>query len=372
MPHAVTLFLSLWVPFLALGEAPTTILSTPQPERVTIDVTAPPARSINDYHLFRDVQNQLPNEELIPYDLNTALFADYAEKYRFLFLPQNGTAEYKDDGAFVFPVGAVLIKTFSYKHDQRNPDGGERILETRLLMHRPEGWVGYPYVWNDDLTDARLAVAGARIPVSWVDTTGTERSIRYSIPNMNQCKHCHENDGVMGPIGPKARQLNRSFPYKHGPANQIAHWIEAGILENAPASTETVPYMAPWDDEKASIDVRARSYLEGNCAHCHNPGGDAGSTGLDLSWSQQEPVAYGINKLPTAAGPASRGYRYAIRPARPDRSFLLSRLRATDPAMMMPRTGRTIVHEEGVGLIQAWIQSMNPYLGSETYYETKQ
>jgi len=135
---------------------------------------------------------------------------------------------------------------------------------------------------------------------------------------------------------------------------------------------QVAPAMARWDDVNATLDARARAYLDGNCAHCHNPGGDAGPTGLDLSWYQKEPVAYGINKMPTAAGLASRGYKYAIRPSRPDRSFLLSRLRATDPALRMPRTGRTIPHEEGIALIEAWIKSLKSDLGSPTLFNTRQ
>lgn len=339
---------------------------------VSIDVTAPPARSINQYHLFRDVARQIPNAGLVPFDINTPLFADYAKKYRFLYLPPGTHATYREREAFEFPVGTTLVKTFSYPKDRRDPAAGERILETRLLMHRPEGWVGYPYVWNDDLSDARLAVAGARIPVSWIHDDGEQRSTRYIIPNMNDCKHCHENNEIMSPIGPKARQLNRDYPYQTGTANQLAHWVKAGILHGAPASPGELPHMPAWNDERADLDARARAYLDGNCAHCHNPKGDAGPTGLDLSWYQDEPVAYGINKLPTAAGPSSRGYKYAIRPSRPDRSFLLSRLRATDPALMMPRSGRTVVHEEGVALIEAWIASLRDDLGSPTYHDTRQ
>lgn len=339
---------------------------------VSLDVTAPPSRSITSYNLFQDVARQIPNAGLVPYTIGTPLFADYAEKHRFVYLPPGEKATYNADRAFEFPVGTVLVKTFSYIRDRRDPDGGEQILETRLLMHRPEGWVGYPYVWNDTLTDARLAVAGARIPVSWTHDDGSHREVEYRIPNMNQCKQCHENGEIMGPIGPKARQLNVSVDVGNDRLNQLTHWVASGILTGMPAQEDAVPVMPPWDDETAPLDRRARAYLDGNCAHCHNPGGEAGPTGLDLSWYQHEPVAYGVNKMPTAAGLASRGYEYAIRPSRPDRSFLLSRLRATDPALMMPRTGRSIPHEEGIAVIGAWIASMKPDLGSRTLYDTRQ
>lgn len=331
---------------------------------VSIDVTAPPARTIAAYHLFQDVARQTPNEGLIPYTINTPLFSDYAEKHRFFYLPPGEQVTYRPEGALELPVGSVLVKTFSYFHDRRNPALGERIVETRVLMHRPEGWVGYPYVWNGDLSDARLAVAGARVEVEWVHDDGTARQVRYQVPNMNECKQCHENNDVMGPIGFKARQLNREDG--QGTANQLTDWAARGLLAQLPSKPGDLPLLPVWNAPgTGSVDARARAYLDVNCAHCHNPGGEAASTGLDLSWTQHEPVAYGIRKLPTAAGPASRGYEHAIEPGAPDRSFLVSRLRATDPVRRMPRTGRTLVHEEGIALIEAWIAGLDPALRSE-------
>ncbi len=356
------------VPLLIVLGAPLSFCGAMPP--VKVDVTAPPARNISEYNLFLDIRRHAPNEGVIPFEINTPLFSDYAEKHRFFYVPPESSIEYTPEGTLHFPVGSLLVKTFSYPHDRRNPDAGERILETRLLMHRPEGWVGYPYVWNDDLSDARLAVAGARIDVAWIHDDGSERGTRYSIPNMNECKQCHAKDGIMGPIGPKARQLNRTGG---DGAQQLSAWAALGLLKGLPEEPGAIPRLPVWNDPATgTLDERARAYVEGNCAHCHNPGGEAASTGLDLSWEQNEPVAYGINKLPTAAGPSSRGYKYAIRPGQPNRSFLLSRLRETDPSKMMPRTGRTLPHEEGIALIEAWIGAMDPELGSETQYGTSQ
>jgi uncharacterized repeat protein (TIGR03806 family) len=330
---------------------------------VSIDVTSPPARVLSAYNLFRDVARQVPNAGLIPYVINTPLFSDYAEKHRFFYLPPGAQATYNSERALELPVGSVLVKTFSYFHDRRTPELGKRIVETRILMHRPEGWAGYPYVWNDDLSEARLAVAGARLDLEWIHEDGSARKILYNVPNMNQCKQCHENNESMGPIGFKARQLNRSGG--EGGDNQLAAWAAAGLLAGLPEALEEVPRLPVWNaSETGSLDARARAYLDVNCAHCHNPGGEAASTGLDLRWEQHEPVAYGVKKQPTAAGPASRGYIHAIQPGAPDRSFLLNRLRAADPVIMMPRTGRTLPHAEGIALIEAWIAGMDPGLES--------
>jgi uncharacterized repeat protein (TIGR03806 family) len=345
-------------------------IASGQTPPVSIDVTAAPSRVISGYHLFLDVARQIPNAELLPYTLNTPLFSDYAEKHRFVYLPPGAHMEYNPEQVLDLPVGSALVKTFSFPRDRRDHVQGERIVETRLLVHRPEGWVGYPYLWNEDLTEARLAVAGARVALNWIHDDGTPREIRYNVPNMNQCKQCHAKNGVMGPIGIKARQLNRDLPTDSGAGNQLEKWAAVGLLHGLPTDSSAVPRLPVWNDPTTgSLDGRARAYLDANCAHCHNPGGEGASTGLDLRWEQQEPVAYGIEKLPTAAGPASRGYVHAIQPGAPERSFLLSRLRATDPVLMMPRTGRTLVHLEGVALIESWIAAMDPNLHSRDLSE---
>jgi uncharacterized repeat protein (TIGR03806 family) len=356
-----------------LGSAGTPAAGSDVLPPVAVDVTAAPAPYISAYHLFRDIARHLPNEGVVPYEVNTPLFSDYAEKHRYVYLPPGRTAEYREAGTLAFPVGTVLVKTFSFPRDRRDPAKGERIIETRLLMHRPEGWVGYPYVWKEDLSDARLAVAGARLDISWTHDDGTGRATRYKIPNMNECKQCHANRDVMGPLGPSARQLNRDFSYDAGSANQLSWWAEHFLLAGLPEGVKGLPRLPVWNDPTTgTLDERARAYLDVNCAHCHNPNGEAASTGLDLTWGQHEPVAFGVNKLPTAAGPASRGYKYAITPGKPRESFLLSRLRAIDPAKMMPRTGRSLPHDEGVALLEAWIAAMDPAFGSETRYGTAQ
>ena len=360
---------TLWALLLVTGGAlASDALGGPAPP-VHIDVSARPQRSINAYNLFRNVAQQIPNEGLVPYAINAPLFADYAAKHRFLYLPPGAKVTYRPEGPFDFPVGTVLVKTFTLPQDRRAPESGERILETRLLMHRKNGWVGYPYVWNEDLSDARLAVAGARIPVSWIHDDGSPRQTVYGVPNMNECKFCHVKNDRMAPIGPKARQLNRKLTYGGGEEDQLAHWIRVGILEELPEQSDLIPSMASWEDSEAPLNARARAYLDGNCAHCHSPGGDAGPTGLDFSWSQHDPQSYGVFRKPTAAGPASKGFLYAIRPGQPEESLVPSRMRATEPGLLMPRTGRSIPHEEGIELIESWIAAMDPGLDSPTYFE---
>src|SRR6185295_5348518 len=97
--------------------------------------------------------------------------------------------------------------------DARDPKLGRRLLETRILKHDPQGWVGLPYIWNAAQTEAVLDVAGDLVDASWIDHEGKERTNNYIIPNSNQCKGCHKQGDHFLPLGPKARHLNKDFVY---------------------------------------------------------------------------------------------------------------------------------------------------------------
>lgn len=318
-----------------------------------------PFEKLSQYGLFAgDPVAQIPAEGVIPYDLNSALFSDYAEKFRFVKLPPGTHATYRDADAFEFPVGTVIAKTFAYPRDARDPSKGRRLIETRILKRESDGWIGLPYVWNSAQTEATLDVAGDTLDVSWIHTDGRARTNNYIIPNVNQCKGCHKRGEEVTPIGPKARHLNRDFAYRGGEENQLAHWSRLGALAGAPLP-DRAPRLAAWDDPKSgTLDDRARAWLEINCAHCHNPEGPARSSGLDLMAAQRYPAAFGVNKPPVAAGIGSGGRLYDVVPGRPDESILAYRIASTHPGVMMPELGKRLVHEEGVALVREWIAAM--------------
>ncbi|HEX5442172.1 MAG TPA: hypothetical protein VFW87_00025 [Pirellulales bacterium] len=241
---------------------------------------------------------------------------------------------------------------------------GERLLETRILEHTADGWVGQAYVWNHEQSEAELQLAGGALDVEWIHTDGTKRRNYYIVPNVNQCKGCHATNSAMAPIGLQARHLNRSFDYGAGQSgsklakeNQLMHWARVGALTGAPKTSEA-PKLVAWDDAKAPLDQRARAWLEINCAHCHQPGGNAQNSGLDLRVAQSDRMKLGVLKPPVAAGTGSGGKQYDIVPGKPDDSILLFRMQSTHPDIMMPELGKRLVPEEAVDLIRTWIAAM--------------
>ena len=318
-----------------------------------------PPEKLSEYGLFvGNGSTQEPVPGVIPYDLNSPLFSDYTEKYRFVKLPAGKSAEYQPAESFEFPVGTIIAKTFAYPVDARDPKLGRRLLETRILKREPQGWTGLPYIWNAEQTEAMLDVAGDLVDVRWVDNAGQERTNNYIIPNSNQCKGCHKQGDEMQPIGPKARNLNRDFVYQAGNENQLTHWTRVGALAGSPDPKEA-PRLAVWNDPTTGdLDQRARAWLEINCAHCHNSMGPARNSGLDLMVAQTNPTQFGIYKTPVAAGRGTGGRDYDIVPGQPDRSILMFRMTSIDPGIMMPELGKRMVHAEGVDLVREWISAM--------------
>lgn len=336
---------------------------------------------LRDWHVVEVRDHRLVlNQRVLPYELNTPLFTDYAHKLRTVWMPQGTSARYEPFDALDFPVGTIISKTFFYPraggddlsqvartYDTSRDHAGEgldlrnvRLVETRLLVRRKNGWATFPYVWNREQTEARLARTGAVEDLVLVAADGRREPFHYVVPDENQCSSCHTYDWVsrrITPIGPKARHLNRDFAYPSGTENQLAHWARIGYLKGLPAAA-AIPRNAVWDDTAQPLEARARAYLDINCGHCHNPRGAANTTGLTLDASVPVDRRLGVCKPPVAAGRGTGDRMFDIVPGQPDASIIPYRLHATEPGVMMPELGRSTSHTEGEALIRAWIASM--------------
>lgn len=352
--------------------------------------------SLSDWQVVKREEGRLVlNQGVVPYDLNTPLFSDYAHKLRTIWMPAGSSARYSETASFDFPVGTIISKTFYYplpagqswdgKSVARTSpsDGGTademalqktgldlgkvRLIETRLLVRRKEGWIALPYVWNDAQTDATLERTGAVVSLELVDAQGGREMASYQVPDQNQCAGCHTTDNrsrKILPIGPKARHLNRDFAYAAGAENQLAHLSRIGYLKGAPTPGQA-PRAADWADAAhASLDDRARAYLDINCGHCHSATGPAITSGMWLDASTRDRLKLGFCKQPIAAGKGTGDRLYGIVPGDPDASILAFRMGSDDPAMMMPELGRSVIHREGVALIREWIKAQQGGCGS--------
>ncbi len=298
-------------------------------------------QKLSDYGFFQgNAGDQRPVEQVTSYRLNTPLYSDGAEKLRFVYVPSGTIAKAAGADLLDLPVGSALIKTFAFDQGQ-----DRRLIETRVLLHRADGWVALPYKWNAEQSEATLALAGGRVDV----TTPTGEAISYRIPNKNQCKECHGLNGAVVPIGPKARNLSREW---------LSAMVETGRLDMVPEGADVLPQ---WENRgSASTAAVARAYLDVNCAHCHRPLAGASNSGLDLRWEQDDPHALGVLKRPVAAGRGAGSHLFDIVPGRPDQSILLYRMASDEPGVAMPELGKATVDVEGTEAVRKWIEGMTP------------
>jgi uncharacterized repeat protein (TIGR03806 family) len=304
---------------------------------------------------------------VVPYELNTPLFSDYALKTRMIWSPPGVKVAYDATRPLDLPVGAILAKSFAFAPDLRTPAVGTRLVETRILVHAADGWKGATYKWSADQKDADLLPGGEVQDIAFIDPSGTRQVANYLLPSVNQCSRCHDtaSEGKNRLIGPTVRNLNRTWDYGAGPVNQLTHLAAVGLTDASwPADPATMPVLPKWDDPADTLDHRARAWLEVNCAHCHSPTGLASPYGLNLLYNTHDPlttpewVAIGVCKDPVAAGAGAGGRPYDIIPANPGNSILTYRLDSTVPAVAMPQVGRSVVHAESLQLITDWITSM--------------
>jgi uncharacterized repeat protein (TIGR03806 family) len=324
-------------------------------------------------------------EGVTAYDLNTALFSDYALKLRTVWIPGGaGPAAYHEADTFDFPVGTVITKTFFYPladsgFDEVSAAGrledhfdgtqldlaGVRLIETRVLVRREAGWEALPYVWDEAQEAASLQRTGAFVELTLMSAARPAQGFTYAVPDVNQCAACHvldARDGALSPIGPRARHLNGPFAYADGPENQLARWVQAGLLTGAP-EPELAPRAAVWEGDVtlsgAALDAASRAWLDINCAHCHSRTGPARTSGLYLEPSEPDGPHLGRCKPPIAAGTGTGGRPFSIVPGAPEQSIFVHRLETERLSDMMPELGRSVTHHESAALITAWISAMS-------------
>lgn len=316
-----------------------------------------PPEKLSAFGFFEGSLAELqPAVGVIPYHLQTPLFSNYAEKARFIKLPEGKKAVYSDRENFDLPTGTYLIKNFYYPFDFRDEAKGRRILETRVMVKDETGWQTWPYIWNDEQTEALYDPAGETLQITYINAKGKKVQTSYLVPNKNQCKGCHLQNNEIVPIGIAARHLNSDMVYSDGAMNQLQYWKLHALLDGLPEGN--IPANANWLDRSQPLDARARAYLDINCGSCHRPNGPANTSGLFLHAHETDPAALGILKTPVAAGRGSGNRSFDIVPGKPDASILLYRMQTNDPGIAMPEIGREQVHVEGVSLIREWIRQM--------------
>jgi len=225
---------------------------------------------LSETGLFSDLANLTPAQGLIPYQPNHPFWSDGVLKQRWMGVPDSSKVEFTSDD-WTFPSGSVAVKHFSYL---QSPTGGERRLETRVMLNSDQGWQGFTYRWNDEQTDAQLVTGRETAQLSVTQADGTVVTQQYDFPSQGDCMRCHtEAEGWT--LGLNSAQLNGDFNYGQAIDNQIRTWNHIGMFDYNVGAPSQYPVFAAISDDQADVALRARTYLDVNCSVCHQPGGGA-------------------------------------------------------------------------------------------------
>jgi len=321
---------------------------------VSVDLSKVPYPKLSEYRFFTgNMADHNPNAGVLIYEPITSLFTDYALKKRYVWMPEGSKANYIADNKILdLPVGSVIVKTFYY--DNVMPAGNTLIIETRLMIRKDSGWIFAEYVWNEEQTEAYLEMDGSFKNISWMQE-GTTMSANYRIPSDTECLICHKFQTNPIPIGIKPQHLNKNMQYADGTMNQLEKWISVGYLNGPlPGNILTV---VDYKDESQPIKDRLRSYLDMNCAHCHQANSHCDYRPIRLAYSETitsenlgvcvEPDEYIEPSLTNI-----------ITPGNTFKSMMHFRLASTEESSRMPLLGRSLVHQEGLDLLTQYINSI--------------
>jgi uncharacterized repeat protein (TIGR03806 family) len=304
------------------------------PDAGLSDVKIPYAH-LSKYNFFNGaLADQTPAAGVVPYDVNATLYQDGVKKQRFITLPAAAKIGFDPTGRWTFPDGTILIKTF-YEDNPRH------LLETRLLIFQNGEWTTHTYLWDDAQQEATRYLPGITLKLH----DGRD----YRVPSSQQCGFCHGESRLIVPLGPRTRQLNKG--------NQLTQMASLGMFDVQIPDPGTLDHLSdPYGTD--SVELRARSYLDANCGHCHNAEGQAKNTNLHLNWETMAPSELGVCKSPVAAGSAAGNLSFDVVPGKPDQSILIYRMTSTDAQIKMPQGPSISPDLDGAALVSQWIAGL--------------
>ena len=295
----------------------------------TVDFEA----SLSAYNIYQgDAGSLTPADDYQVLELGSTLYSDYSKKQRLVYIPDGTQITQIDNGIPQFPEGTILVKTFYFPVDARDTSLGKQVMETRLEILADGEWNVGTYVWNEEQTDAELALKGVDTTVSWIDSNGTEQTVDYHYPSQKECVACHQLNEAVTPIGPSLRNLNINIESAESSINQLTSLQDNGLLMEFDVSTvSTIP---DYHDESLSVEERGRAYLDMNCAHCHQPN----------AWEESSQKRF--------------EFRYETSLSETNIQDKSDDIRRVFQDGEMPYLGTNVVHEEGWEIVRDYLDSL--------------
>ena len=282
-----------------------------------------------------DVTSKTPTQGVVDYHVNSPLWSDGADKDRFFAIPNGENIDLSADGDFLFPVGSVLIKNFLHN---------DNLLETRLMMRYSDHWEHLSYIWREDQSEADLVTEGRILE---------RHGIEHIVPSQTQCSVCHTN-GANISLGIETLQLNHDKTFENGAvANHLHALSEQGYLNQDIGEFSGMRLYA-LDDNSATLEQKAKSYLHSNCSGCHRPNGT--SPIMDLRF--QTPLN-GMNICNVTPSGSNFGLADArrINPGNAEASVIALRM-STPDERRMPPLASNVIDAEAVNVFNDWINGL--------------
>ena len=319
-------------------------------------------RRLSETGLFADLARQVPAAGVEEYRPVATQWADHATSRRWVGLPGNSVIT-TDRGhpwsevSWAFPSNAVVAKTLSLELIAGNPSS-RRHLETQVLHQDGESWQAYTYRWNEAQTDAELVPAAGESVTLRVQDAAAPGGVREQVWRFHsraECLRCHNFwPGTTLAFGWDALA---GKPLNGTATNELARLVNAGLLRETRAPEKPVATLCDPADASAPLDVRARSWLNVNCAHCHRFG--AGGAVLAYFNAELKLEELRILDLKPIRGSFGLPEGRILAPQDPWRSVLFYRA-STAGGGHMPALGARLRDEAGLALLRDWLQTVPP------------
>jgi glucose/arabinose dehydrogenase len=293
---------------------------------------------LSDTGIFADLPTRMAANGVIEYSVNADGWFDGLQARHFIAVPNDENINFADTDSWDLPVGTVLVK-----HLELPTSATTTVAyETSVLFRQNSGnWAAANYRWNAAGTDADLVTTPSEETVSQY-YNGSMTEVTHNIRSGADCTSCHIGTGSKDPLATETRQLNGDFNYQGFNDNQLDVLNNIGLFANDIGSAINQEAYSNPADTTADLDLRARAYLDANCAHCHS------GSFMDMDYDTPVGEMDIMNVI--------RGSNYRMLPF--DHTASLLHTYQTDDANRMPK-GSHLTNPLADQLIADWIDALD-------------
>lgn len=311
----------------------------------------PLPQNLSETGLFKSLSPIVTNSDLVPYKTNVNAWSDHAKQQKWFHLPEGEKFSPTKNTSWVSPKGSIWVQHFQLEAQRGQPQSSFHV-ETRILVKTHDGIYGLSYQWNEEQTDAKLVHEYGASQIFEIESDETTEQQTWKFPSRMECMMCHNNISGFN-LGFNTRQLNHTLQIDGKQQNYI-DWLHSNhYIDQKPNPKDLSQKLEPLHS-KASLEQKARSYLDVNCSTCHQKGGTTPIT-MDL----RSFLPFEETKLNRRAlMHLGQSKRKIVDPGKVNNSVIINRMQASGGFTRMPFLGSTEVDQNAIEIISEWIESL--------------